>query len=52
MIALEYTNEQIATKLNLSKRTVDGHRQNMIGKLGVKNSIGLIKHALQNGLLD
>ncbi|MBI3133444.1 MAG: response regulator transcription factor [Bacteroidetes bacterium] len=51
MIANELTNEEIAEKLSLSKRTVDTHRQNMINKLQVKNTAGLIKYAIQNNLI-
>jgi len=51
LVANEYTNEQIAKKLYIAKRTVDAHRQNLIGKTGVKNSAGLIKYALKNHLI-
>jgi DNA-binding NarL/FixJ family response regulator len=51
MIANEFTNEEIADKLSLSKRTVDTHRQNMINKLQVKNTAGLIKYAIQSRLI-
>jgi len=51
MIANEFTNEEIADKLSLSKRTVDTHRQNMINKLQIKNTAGLIKYAIQNHLI-
>jgi DNA-binding CsgD family transcriptional regulator len=43
MIALEMTNDEIAKSLFISKRTVDGHRQNLLNKLSVKNTAGLIK---------
>jgi DNA-binding NarL/FixJ family response regulator len=45
LIALELTNDEIAAKLFISKRTVDTHRQNLIKKLHVKNTAGLIKAA-------
>jgi DNA-binding NarL/FixJ family response regulator len=45
MIALEMTNDQIAKGLFISKRTVDTHRQNLLNKLHVKNTAGLIKAA-------
>jgi DNA-binding NarL/FixJ family response regulator len=47
LIADEYTNEEIANKLSLSKRTVDTHRQNIMVKLNVRNAIGLTKAALE-----
>jgi DNA-binding NarL/FixJ family response regulator len=51
LISSELTNEEIGKKLNLSKRTVDSHRQNIINKLQVKNTAGLIKYAFKLGLI-
>jgi DNA-binding NarL/FixJ family response regulator len=45
LIAMEYTNDEIAAKLFLAKRTIDSHRQNMLRKLDVKNTVGLVKAA-------
>lgn len=50
-IANEYTNEEIALKLEVSKRTIDSHRQNIMTKIQVKNTAGLIKYAIRLGLL-
>ncbi len=52
LISEGYTNAEIADKLFLSKRTVEGHRQNLINRLGVKNSAELIKVAVRHGLVD
>ncbi len=51
MIANEYTNDEIAKKFELSKRTIDSHRQNILSKLQVKNTAGLIKYAIRLGLV-
>ncbi|MFD2742267.1 MULTISPECIES: response regulator [Sphingobacterium] len=51
LIGEGYTNLEIADKLFISKRTVEGHRQNLIDKLGVKNSAALIKIAVKNNLI-
>lgn len=51
LIAEEYTNPEIAEKLFLSVRTVDTHRQNLIQKLDVKNTAGLVKYAIKSGLV-
>jgi DNA-binding NarL/FixJ family response regulator len=51
LIAAEYTNEEIANKLFISKRTVDTHRQNLLNKLGVKNTAGLVKYAIELKLM-
>ena len=52
LIAEEYTNPEIADKLFLSARTVDTHRRNLLQKLQVKNTAGLVKIALKSGLIE
>lgn len=52
LIVDEYSNSEIAEKLFISVRTVDTHRRNLLEKLGVKNTAGLVKYAIQKGLLD
>ena len=49
MIAMEMTNEEIAQGLFVNKRTIDTHRQNLINKLHVKNTAGLVKTAASLG---
>lgn len=51
LIAMEYTNEQIADKLCLAKRTVDNHRVNLMQRANAKNTAGLIGFAFRNGLV-
>lgn len=51
-IADEYSNAEIAERLFISIRTVDTHRRNLLEKLAVKNTAGLVKYALRNGLLN
>jgi len=51
LIALEKTNDEVAKLLFISKRTVDTHRQNLLKKLQVKNTAGLIKAAYAFDLL-
>ncbi len=50
LIVEEYSNPEIADKLCLSLRTVENHKYNLFQKLNVKNSVGLIKAAMQYGL--
>lgn len=52
LIAEEYSNPEIAERLFISIRTVDTHRRNLIEKLGVKNTAGLVKFALRNGYVQ
>ena len=46
----ESSNRQIGENLNISTRTVETHRKNIMLKLDVKNNIGLIKKALSHRL--
>ncbi len=52
LIAKEYSNPEIAKELFISIRTVDTHRRNLLDKLQVKNTAGLVKHAIKFGLLE
>jgi DNA-binding NarL/FixJ family response regulator len=51
LIAQEYSNGEIAEKLFISIRTVDTHRRNLLEKLQVKNTVGLVKYAISKGLI-
>jgi len=51
LIAENYTSQEIADKLFLSKRTIDSHRLNLLLKLDVKNTAALIKKCIDMGLL-
>ena len=46
------TNQEIASKLFTSKRTVEGYRENMIARTGVRNTVALIKYAIVNGIIN
>ena len=52
MIASERSNQEIADQLYISIRTVDTHRRNLLQKLGLKNTAGLVKYAIKNGFLE
>ncbi|WP_118973272.1 response regulator [Taibaiella koreensis] len=51
LIAAEYTTREIAEKLFVSYHTAENHRNNLIQKLDVKNTVGLIRVAIQLGLV-
>lgn len=51
-ICMEKTNEQIAEELFVSKRTIDSHRQNLLMKLGARNTAGLIQAAVRLKLIE
>jgi len=52
LIAEEYSNPEIAEKLFISTRTVDTHRRNLLEKLELKNTAGLVKYAIKHGLVE
>ncbi|GAA0732320.1 response regulator transcription factor [Aquimarina litoralis] len=47
LIAQEFTTQEIADKLFLSKHTIESYRKNLIAKLNVRNLAGLTKYALK-----
>ncbi|MES2775371.1 MAG: response regulator transcription factor [Bacteroidota bacterium] len=51
LICQELTNKEIADKLFLSIRTVEGHRLKIMEKMNVKNPVGLVVYALKNGMV-
>jgi DNA-binding NarL/FixJ family response regulator len=52
LIAMELSTAAIAEKLFISKKTVDSHRQNLLHKLKVKNTAGLVKAAYKMELIE
>jgi len=51
LIGKEFTSEEIAKKLFISKKTVDNHRQSLLLKTESKSTVGLVKFAIKNGLV-
>src|SRR5205085_6194927 len=51
-IAEGLSNKLIADKLNLSTHTVNTHRKNIMCKLGVNNTAGVVMFAVKNQLLE
>lgn len=52
LLAEGNTTGQIAEKLEISVKTVDAHRQNMMDKLDIHNVAGLTRFAVNQGLID
>lgn len=52
LICQQLTTHEIADKLFISKRTVEGHRTNLLLKADVKNTAGLIIWAIKNEVID
>lgn len=51
LICAQFTTAEIAEKLYISNRTVDGHRNNLLSKLGCRNTAGLVLYAIRSGLV-
>ncbi len=51
LICEEFTTVEIANKLYISPRTVEGHRNNLLSKLGCRNTAGLVVNAIRLGLV-
>ncbi|MBS1627941.1 MAG: response regulator transcription factor [Bacteroidetes bacterium] len=52
LIVKEYTSEEIGQQLFISKKTVDNHRTHILEKTGCKTTIGLVKYAIKNGIME
>lgn len=52
LICKEYTNQEIADALFLSKRTVETHRQRILDRIGAKNTVGLVVYAVVNQIYN
>lgn len=51
LICQQYSTSEIAEKLFISPRTVDGHRNNLLLKTESKNIAGLVVYAIQNKVI-
>ncbi|MDN3593500.1 response regulator transcription factor [Zunongwangia endophytica] len=51
LIAKEYTTQEIADMLFLSKHTIESYRKNLINKLEVRNLAGLTRYAIENNMI-
>ncbi|GAI96678.1 unnamed protein product, partial [marine sediment metagenome] len=51
LICHEFTSKEIAEKLNLSKRSIEHHKEHIQEKMDVQSSVGIAVYALNNWLL-
>ncbi len=51
LVAQGYTNQQVADRLSLSIKTVEGYRARLAEKLGLRGRADLVRFALETGLL-
>jgi two-component system response regulator NreC len=47
-----YTTQEIADRLVVTPKTIEGHRTNLMAKLGIHNRIELVKYALRKGIIS
>jgi DNA-binding NarL/FixJ family response regulator len=52
LIAEAWTSDRIALELDISKRTVDRHRENLLAKLGMRDRVELTRYAIRRGLVE
>lgn len=51
LVAEGYTTKEIADRLEVRPKTVEGHKTNLMAKLGIHNRIELVKYALRKGII-
>ena len=51
MLAEGLSNAEIATRMSVSRRTVEVHRANVMHKLGLHNQVQLLRYAIQAGII-
>lgn len=51
LLISDYSNAEISEKLNISIRTVEGHKSRIMKKLNLRSTIGLVKYAIEKGLI-
>ena len=52
LIAQGFTDNEIGLQLNLSPRTINGHRNSMLAKTGAKNTVNLIIFCIKNNIIE
>ncbi len=52
LICLQFTAKEIGEKLFITQRTVEGHKNRILLKMGVKNTAGLVIYSVQNKLIN
>lgn len=52
MVVEGYTSKKMAEQLDLSQRTIDHHRSNLLRKFNRKNSVDLVNYAVRNGFVS
>lgn len=51
LVSQGHKNREVAEKLEISVKTVETHRSNVMNKLALRNVVELIRYAIQKGLI-
>ncbi|MCF8298183.1 MAG: response regulator transcription factor [Saprospiraceae bacterium] len=51
LISREFTSTEISEALNVSHHTIETHRRNLLSKLNVRNTAGLVMYAVNNNII-
>jgi DNA-binding CsgD family transcriptional regulator len=52
LVALGETTKEIARRLEISPKTVEFHRSRLMERIGARDVTGLVRYALQSGVLS
>jgi DNA-binding CsgD family transcriptional regulator len=52
LVAEGYASREIASVLGISPKTVEKHRANLLEKLDIRTTAGLVRYAVKQGLID
>ena len=52
LLAEGFSTQEIANMLVITRKTVEGHKTNLMAKLGIHNKIDLVKYALRRGIIS
>jgi len=52
MLSVDLSTKEIGETLGISHRTVENHRSNIMKKLNIHSKVGLLKYAIQTGIID
>jgi DNA-binding NarL/FixJ family response regulator len=52
LVAEAHTSSEIAELLHVSPKTIDRHRENVMGKLGMRDRVELTRYAIRRGLVE
>jgi DNA-binding NarL/FixJ family response regulator len=51
LLCAEKTSKEIGEALFISPRTVDGHRERILEKIGARNTVGIVMYAVRSGIV-